>query len=169
MNDYEYIFKMNYNDRASKDNVDRHIDNLNFDYMTEEEKVDMNHLATTTLPWSTNSYQKTTSKESFNDSIYQKQNLLEGYHSFSTTAKSVNWSMAHRDNAYMKELNQDQTRQNIYGGFLTSIEEQILDQFDRSDTLNNTESNLQRHRMSEELPKLSDTMYDRLTDNLYAG
>jgi len=84
---------MNTADRNSKASVDRHIDKLNFDYMTEEEKVDMNKSATTTLAWSTNSYQNTPSNESFELSIYERQHLLEGYQSFNKFQKSVDWSL----------------------------------------------------------------------------
>ena len=63
---------MNQCDKDSKDNVDRHIDKLNFDYMTEEEKIDMSNSTTSTLPWSNNNYQNTPSKDSFNTSIYEK-------------------------------------------------------------------------------------------------
>ena len=38
MNDIHYNSSMSKNDRDSKENVDRHIDKLNFDYMTDEEK-----------------------------------------------------------------------------------------------------------------------------------
>ena len=60
---------MNQSDRNTKENVDRHIDKLNFDYMTDEEKEDMNRSASTTLPWSHNPYQNTQSSVSFNISI----------------------------------------------------------------------------------------------------
>ena len=63
---------MSKNDRDSKENVDHHIDKLNFDYMTDEEKLDMNNSSTTTLPWSNNMYQNTPSNESFNYSIIEK-------------------------------------------------------------------------------------------------
>jgi len=47
---------MDSNERNAKENVDRHINMLNYDYMTEEEKIDLNRSATTILPWSQNSY-----------------------------------------------------------------------------------------------------------------
>ena len=50
--------------------------------MTEEEKIDMSNSTTSTLPWSHNKYQNTPGKDSFNNSIYEKQNLLENKQSF---------------------------------------------------------------------------------------
>ena len=71
-NDYEFNFAMNQCDQESRNNVDYHIDKLNFDYMTEEEKIDMSNSTTSTLPWSHNKYQNTPSKDSFNCAIFEK-------------------------------------------------------------------------------------------------
>lgn len=66
MDDKRFDYLMGRCERDSKENVDRHIDMLNYDYMTEEEKVDLSQSSTTILPWSNNAYSNTQSKESFN-------------------------------------------------------------------------------------------------------
>ena len=60
---------------------------------------------------------------------------MEQYLSFGKDAKTVDWQ-ADPNKRLVKCMSQEQSISNeksIYGGFMTSINEQIIDQFDRRD------------------------------------
>lgn len=67
-------------------------------------------------------------------SIYEKQHQLEGYQSFNKFQKSVDWSTLDStsglDRIIEREL-QDDDKCN-YGGFMTSINEQMIEYFDKN-------------------------------------
>lgn len=94
----------------------------------------MNNTVSTTQIWSNNSYQHQPSNCSFDMSIYEKQHQLEGYQSFNKFQKSVDWSTLDStsglDRIIEREL-QDDDKCN-YGGFMTSINEQMIEYFDKN-------------------------------------
>lgn len=67
-------------------------------------------------------------------SIYEKQIQLEDYQSFNKFQKSVDWSTLDSESGLnrMIEVEEQANGKCNYGGFMTSINEQMIEYFDRS-------------------------------------